>query len=388
MKRKLKIITTLVLIALANFSCSNVGSDGQFTNKAVAPQFVTRQYDTVSKVVTVAHDEASHIAWLGFVQSNDYKYFKITRVQLGSQVIAADGMTVNGSLFTPTSNASVSDITVPESQSDGAIDINGSLSTDSSQTLQITVQYSPLNAIESETHPHTAYLLVSYDEPDHGYMRIELQGFTQGMKNEKCTRPAESMTLYEYQLVNSAIDLYFCSAQVAINNQNNTTQDSADPDFHGLSTNLVSVPFPTDVIPIYQVDEETVCLLSGSTPTIPDFTLPIPPGLSPISSMEVGMMDNSYAECTLDESGNIFCDEGILIDSLVSTSGFSLSNTGFTAEQTLTTDCPDFGAIAGSGTFGEDMTVMFLGTTLADMQTTQYNIVDSLIVGVMNLKAN
>ncbi len=387
MIRTLKIFCALAFLCLL-LSCSNVGSDGQFTNKVVAPQFVTRQYDTVSKVITVAHDTASHIAWLEFVQSNDYKYFKITKVQLGSQVIAAEGMTVNGSPFTPTPNAYVTDITVPESGSGGTTSVNGSLSTDTSQTLQITVQYSPLNAIESVAQPHTAYLIISYDEPHHGYLRVELQGFTQGMKNEKCTRPAESMTTFEYQLANSAIDLYFCSAQVAVKNQNNTPQDPADPDFHGLSTNLVSVPFPTDVIPFYQVDEETVCLLTNPTPTIPDFTLPIPPGLSPIDSMDVGMMDNSYAECTLDETGNIFCDEDILIDSLVSTSGFSLSSTGFTAEQTLTADCPDFGAINGAGTFGEDMTVMFLGRTLADMQTVQYDIVDSLIVGVMRLSKN
>jgi len=385
MKSSLKPILILVFF-IGAAACSNVGSDGQFTNKIEAPQFVTRQYDTVSKVVTVEHDAASHIAWLSFVQSNDYKYFRITKVQLGSQVIVADGMEVNGNVFTPTPNAYVTDITVPESSGSGATYVNGSLSTGASQTLQITIQYSPLNAIESNDKPHTAYLLISYDEPHHGYARIELQGFTQGMKNEKCTRPAESMTTAEYQLTNSAIDLYFCSAQVAVNNQNNTPQDASDPDFHGVSTNLVSVPFPTDVVPFYQVDETTVCLLTSPVATIPDFTLPIPPGLSPIDSMDVGMMENSYAECTLDETGNIFCDQNINIDSLVSTSGFSLSSTGFTKEQTLTADCPDFGAIAGSGTFGDDMTVLFLGTTLADMQTTQYNIVDSLIVGVMNLK--
>jgi hypothetical protein len=388
MKFFARVILILVFF-VATSACSNIGSNGQFTNKVEAPEFVTQLYNTVTKTITVAHPEAAHISWMGFIESNNYKYFKITRVQVGSQVIVANGQETNGELFTATSNAVLTDISVSAGGTGTTGYSSGSINTGTAGNLTINVQYSPLVAVASENEPHKAYLIVAYDEPDPGYLRIEIKGYTQGVKEGKCTRSVDSMTTHEYTLQDSAIDLYFCSMQVAPNNQANTPQDPADPDYHGVNTNLVSVPFPTDVVPFYQVDEETVCLLTNPTPTIPNFTLPIPEGLSPIDSMEIGMAEGSYAECTLDTDGNIFCDENILIDSLVSTSGFTLSNTGFTAEEMVTTDCPDFGAISGSGTFNDDdMSVLFMGKTLADPQTTMYKIVDSLIVGVMRLKKN
>lgn len=388
MRAKIHIIIMVSLVGLLS-ACSNVGSGGQFTNKVEAPEFVTQLYNTVTKTITVAHPENAHISWMGFIESNNYKYFKITRVQVGSSVIVSEGQETNGEVFTATSNAVLTDISVAAGSATPTGYTNGSISTGSSGNLTINVQYSPLIAIESSDEPHKAYLIVAYDEPDPGYLRIEINGYTQGVKEGKCTRSVDSMTTHEYTLQDSAIDLYFCSLQVAPNNQANTPTDSTDPDYHGVNTNLVSIPFPTDVIPFYQVDDETVCLLTSPAPTIPDFTLPIPEGLSPIDSMEVGMAGGSYAECSLDADGNIFCDEDILIDSLVSTSGFTLSNVGFTAEETVTKDCPDFGAISGAGTFNdEDMSVIFMGKTLADPNTTMYNIVDSLIVGVMRLSEN
>lgn len=386
----MKISKTFILISIIIVTaCSNVGLSGQFTNKVEAPDFVTELYNSVTKTITVSHPEEAHISWMGFIESNNYKYFKITRVQVGSTVIVADGQEIGDETFTATSNAVLTDISVTAGSLATTGYTNGSISTGSTGNLKINVKYSPLVAIDSDDEPHKAYLIVAYDEPDPGYLRIEIKGYTQGVKDGKCTRSVDSMTTHEYTLKDSAIDLYFCSLQVAPNNQDNTPTDSSDPDYHGTNTNIAVVSFPTDEIPFYQVDDETVCLLSNPTPTIPDFTLPIPEGLSPIDSMEIGMSEGSYAECTLDADGNIFCDENILIDSLVSTSGFTLSNVGFTAEEMVTTDCPDFGAISSSGTFNNgDMTVIFKGTTLADPNTTTYNIVDSLIVGVMRLSGN
>ncbi|EKD52107.1 MAG: hypothetical protein ACD_62C00114G0002 [uncultured bacterium] len=344
-------------------------------------------YGFTSQTLSINHPDGGHIAWLGFIESNDYNYFKITKVQVGSTTIVSDGSEIDGELYTASSNSIISDIDVNAGESSGYEYSNGSISVAGSADLKITIQYSPLMAIESEDQPHEAYLIINYDSPQVGSTRLKLEGVTKGAKAEKCTQDPSTMEVIEYKIKNSAFDMYFCSAEVAKKNQNNTPQDTADPGYHGASTNIVSIPMDSDAFTFYQVDDETVCVLSDPTPTISPFVLPIPEGLAPITTMDISLTEGSYAECSLDVDGNILCPANILVDALVSLSGMTLTNTGFAAEDLVTTDCPDFGAISGSGAFGDaEMNLIFMGKTLSDMNTEEYHIVDSLIVANIGLE--
>lgn len=366
--------------------CSALRPDDQFTNKVVAPNFVSELYGTTSHTVSVSHPKGGHISWIGFLQSNDYKYFKVTKIKVGSKTIIEDGMENNGEVFTASSNSLIEDINVDPTTPSSTGFVDGSINVAGSTDMQITIQYSPLIAIESDESPHEAFLIINYDAPNVGSMRVALNGFTKGMKAEKCTQAISTMEAIPYTVTGSAFDLYFCSKEVANKGQNNTVLDSTDPNYRGESTNLTSIPFPDDVITFYQVDDETVCLLTGTEPSINPFVLPIPEGLAPITSMDIAMSEGSFAECSLDAEGKILCDSNILIDALVSLSGFTLTNGSFTADDLKTADCPDFGAISGSGAFGEDeISLIFKGTTLSDINTEEYNIVDALIVAEIKL---
>lgn len=377
----------MIIFAVVVFSCASFDQQDQFTKKLESSAFVAELYGSSTKTLSINHPDGGHISWMGFVQSNDYDYFKVTKVQVGSETIVEDGEEIAGQTYTASPNAVIKDVTIAASSSDSTDYADGAISVVGSDDFKLTIQYSPLQAIQAENEPHEAYLLINYDAPKLGSLRLKLAGYTQGMKEDKCTQAVSTMDVIAYSVVGSAFDLYFCGAEVANVGQDNTTKDTSDPDYHGASTNLETIPLTDNVITFYQVDAETVCVLSEPDPTFPDFVLPIPEGLAPIQTMDISMADGSYAECTLDESGNILCDENIQIDALVTLSGLSLSSEGFTAEELVTSDCPDFGAISGSGAFGDDaLTLVLTGRTLSDMNTEAYNIVDSLMVGVIELE--
>jgi len=360
----------------------------QFTNKIEAPLFVSELYGSSTQTLSINHPDGGHVSWMGFIQSNNYKYFKVTKVQVGSETIVSDGVEKEGELFTASSNSIIQDIDIGSSESGNNEYVDGSINVAGNTDLKITINYAPLQAIEDENTPHEAFLVINYDLPIPGSVLIWLKAETDGTKSEKCTQDPSTMEVIEYRVVDSAFDLYFCSAEVAANNQNNTPQESSDPDYHGASTNIASIAMEDDVITFYKVDDETVCVLTEPDPSIPSFVLPIPDGLAPIESMDINIMEGSYAECALDpEGGNIFCDANIQIDALVSLTGMTLTNQSYTADELVTNDCPDFGAISGSGVFGDDeLTLIFVGKTISDMNTEEYGIVDSLIVAEIALE--
>ncbi|MCP5464915.1 MAG: hypothetical protein H7A33_07820 [Deltaproteobacteria bacterium] len=370
----------LILLLLTN-SCGVLPSSEQFTNKMVAPAFVSELYGQQEQTIAIRHQEASHVSWLGFIQSNDYKYFTITKVAVGDNVIFEDGAEIDGELTVASSNSIVQDFSVsPTSASNNEV-VNGNINVAGTGDLKVTIRFQPLRAVESDDNPFEAFLIVNYDQPKQGSLRVRLEGFTQGMKDEKCTQDPSTMEIIEYQVVDSTFDFYLCGSEVASQGQANTPTDSSDPAYHGSSTNLTPITLTNPTITFYQPDDETICVLTEPTPTVPDFVFPIPEGLAPVNSLDVSIEDNSFAECTLDASGNIFCDKNILIDTLVPLSGVSLSNQSFTEEELMTTDCPDFGSISGQGAFGDsDINLVLYGTILSDQNTEEYNIVDSLIV--------
>lgn len=377
----------------ASCSCGMLQGEDQFTNKAVAPNFVVELYGNVNQSVTINHGVESHITWMGLVESNDYEYFKITKVQAGDQTIVSDGLEVDGVTYVANSNATVEDLTVAAAESASNEYVDGSINVAGSGALKITVQYSPLKAIESEDAPHEAYLIIYYDEPSVGAMRVKLNGYTQGVKDEKCARDFSTMTPYVYAFKGGAFDFYFCGEEVAGKGQNNISGlEPTDPGYHGQNTNLTPIPADGKVITFYQVDEETVCLLSadltGGDSSVPDFTFVIPEGLAPIDSLDIGMSEGSFAECKLDGAGGILCDEDILIDTgVVPVSPLTVTNGSFTAEELTTTQCSDFGPLSGAGSFGDDeFTLILKGTMLSDSNTQAYNIVDALVTGQIELQ--
>lgn len=378
----------LVLSVVLGVSCSAFESEGPFTNKIEAPVFVSELFGSHTQTLTFSHPDGGHVSWLGFIQSNDYNYFKITKVVVGTETIVANGVEIDGETYTATSNAIIRDVALGQTISSITDFVNGNITVAGSQDLKITIEYSPLIAIGSESEPHETYLIVNYSLPKEGSMRIKLDGYTQGIKEDKCTQAISTMEAIGYNVVNNEFDLYFCSQQVAQFDQNNTPQDPNDPDYHGTSTNLETIPLPDAPITFHKVDEETVCILSEPTPAIPDFDLPIPPlGNVPIDVMPIAMVAGSFAECSLDGDGKIFCDANLQIDALVSLTGFTLTNQTITAEDLVTADCPDFGSISGSGAFGDpSLTVIFTGRTVSDTNTEEYDIVDSLILGVIELE--
>lgn len=385
MKRYLFVM--MGLLATTGFlSCSKLKGEDQFVNKVTSPAFVTELYNTTTQTVTIRHEKDQHISWMGFVQSHDFRYFKIKKVEAAGQTIVEDGKTIDEEEYIATSTAIIENISVASSAPANNEFINGSINVSGVNDLRVTIEYSPLVAIKSDESPHLAYLIIYYDKPKQGAMRVKINGYTKGVKAEKCAQPIETMDILEYSFKNDAFDLYLCGSEVARTAQDNTPKDPSDPGYHGLSTNLASVPVVGSFI-FYQPDEETVCILSNPEPSVPPFDLPIPPGLgAPLDSLPVEMLAGSFAECKIDSAGVFVCDKNLNIKTLVPVSKLSMTNGPVEADQLMTSECDDFGSIAGSGEVGDDeLRVIVHGMVLSDVNTEEFNISDAEIVGELVL---
>lgn len=394
-------LATLMLVLTALGGCSLFSdSHSQYTNKLEAPAFTSELYGTQSHVLAVTQPEEGHISWIGFVQSNDYKYFKLTKLQSGSTVIRSEGKSfVDASgdeqTFTPSSSTIVEDISVGATTSESSNTYaDGSITITGGSDLKLTVEYSPTVAIDDDTSPHEAYLIIYYDAPKEGAARIKLTGYTQGVKDEKCAQDPATMDVSTYKFVDNSFDFYFCGEQVKAKGQAN--MDPASADYKNDSTNLTPVSTldaatgDEQFVTFYKVDEETVCLLSdkltGAGSSIPDFRFFIPDGLAPVEYIDLSMVEGSYAECSLVD-GTITCPENIQIDTLVSVSGLTLTNGTVSAEDTTTSQCEGFGELVGDGTYGgETLSMVLSGTILSDANTEEYQIVDSLVAAQIKLE--
>lgn len=387
---------TLFFMVLV-FAFASCKSNEAFTNKVTAPTFVSQLYSSTENTILVNHSKDSHITWMGLIESNDYRYFEVTKVQVGSEVIVQDGVESNGETYVANSNSIVEDISVSATSEGSGSFADGTIAVTGANDLKITVKYSPLKeALASD--PHDAYLVLYYDEPEVGAVRIQLQGETDGVNEQKCTHDVATMTPMVYAFKNNSFNFYLCAEEVVNKGQNNIASLSVtDPDYHGQSTNLTPVSTlgiqgQQQYQTFYKVDDTTVCLLSSdlsqTDPSIPNFTFLIPEGLAPIDDLTIGMSEGSFAECSLTETGTILCDEDILIETgVVPVSALSATNGSFTAEETTTSVCSDFGPLNGSGVFGDDaFTLVLKGTMLRDSNTVEFNIVDALVAAQIELE--
>lgn len=355
-------LLSLITIVAALLSC---GSDDQFTNKLVAQPFVSKLFGQTTKTIALSTNEGDQIAWMGLEWSGDYKLFQIDRVN--THVPKAIHPT------TVVENISVS--SSPFNNSDG-IKING--------PLQVTLTYKPNRAISSEDQPHKAYLLIAYDKPNLGVVRVELLGYTRGIRITKCTRPPSIMEPFTYKPVDSKFKLYVCDSQAV------TGADINDPEGRA-STNIAEITVESNFV-FYKLDKETVCFLddkpNNALPSIPDFIIPVPPSSgAPIDELEVTAKENSAGECSLNNDGNLFCDQRIELDvfgGVVPVKPLTITNGKTTP---VATDCSSFEELSGEGLFGDEkLTLIAWGEVEGNNQTKEFKVDGALVVAIIELE--
>lgn len=343
---------------------SPCGGDSQFTKKLMASPFIAELYGSTSKTLALESDDGSHIAWMGLEWVGDYKYFHIDKVN------------VNGEVITPESvspQAVLEDISVTPSESASS----GTVTDSTSGKFLITLTYSPPVAIDTEDDPHKAYLLIVYDKPKKGTVRIELDGYTRGVAENKCAGAA-SADQVSYTFSEGKFDFYLCAdSDFVIEN------DPAGRDH----INWAEVPVEGSFV-FYQPDEETLCILGtsdGVEPSIPDFDVDVPDEVeSPVDPIGVELVDDLLAECSL-SGGQITCDQTIdVLVAGIATVKLSLTSGPVTPASSV---CDTFGATQGSGSFPGDMTLIAYGDLGTNPMLEPFGIENAVVVADMDLIA-
>lgn len=381
----------VLLVLFVSFGNCGGGENSQFTSDLAAAPFVSKLYGKSVKTIAIQAEAGSHIAWMGLDQSGDYKLFKIEKIVYNGR----DCVPGTVSSTTVLENISVGD----KSATATGCDLGESVSTSISTTDQIlvTISYNPSRAISSQDTPHSAHLLVTYDRPALGIVRVELKGMTQGVIPGKCVRSAESMRQVVYSV--SQLNLYICDVNAFPENKPELINSN-----RGEKTNVKEIPIPDDFV-FYLPDDNTVCMLGDrddvEKPSIPNFTLPIPPGISDTTDklnessggLSVKLSSGSFAECAISGEKNIFCDTNVNLEVLggqVPVSPLTLSNTEVSP---TSKDCQKFNVIngevnviSGKGKFAEkDLTLIGWGMVGVNSNTTQYKIDHALFVAEIEL---
>ncbi|MBI4411090.1 MAG: hypothetical protein HY541_01230 [Deltaproteobacteria bacterium] len=358
-----KFLKLLVFFKLL-FLLSPCSGDSQFTKKLVASPFIAELYGSATKTIALEADPDSHIAWMGLDQSADWKYFKI------------DQVTVNGKVTDNETNSSsqiFEDLTFTPSKSSTSGTVSGS---DSS--FLITMSYKAKVAQEDVDKPFTAYLLIVYDKPKLGTVRIELNGWVRGVCDDCKVAP-------DYQYVYQAVDhngdgfpdfdLYVCDGQAvdlapAEFKSNETLPDdlgTTPADTYAISTITLG---DADLFYFYTAEKKPgyVVIDAGDDslpPSIPLFNLPavieLPGG---IDEIPIELESGTQAICP-DSSGLFSCstddeDSGIPLIVFDESAGLNvdpLAITNGTVSNPTSNGCPDgFGEWSGIGELGVDIT--------------------------------
>lgn len=363
-------LLSLIGIVAALLSC---GSDDQFTNKLVAQPFVSKLFGQTTKTIALSTNEGDQIAWMGLEWSGDFKMFQIEQFN-GN----AEKQISSTTVF---QNISVNSSLPPYKNEKGTqFNING--------PLNITITYKPAKAIVAEDKPHKAYLLIAYEKPNLGIVRVELLGYTKGIRITKCTRPPSLMEAIPYRLVNDELKLYVCDS-VAVKGA-----DLNDPDGRPF-TNFAHVPVEQNFV-FYQLDNETVCFLDDKpnkiAPTIPDFEIPVPQNSSPpppVEKLKVNLPDNFAGECELND-GQMLCNQTINLEVFggqVPLSGLLITNGKTTP---ISRDCSSFEELEGSGKFNdasENLKLIAWGEIGSNNpQVNTFHIDGGLVVAIIELE--
>lgn len=377
MMRKIPFLAVL-LFGLSLAQCSELSSSDVFSEQVTAEQFVSELNGFTTQTVTINHQENSEIAWAKLMEDKDFKYFQIEKVTANGSVIVQDGTDD----FVANSRAEVPSFSVSSTTGASNEFVNGSLNLTASDGVQFRIRFAPQEAPDNSDKPFEATLAIYYTEPQEGLYLVDLEGYVQGVKADKCTQNISTFDIHEYQFVDGEFGFYMCSPEVAATGNENA------PD-HGASTNYSKMPIDGNFY-FYQPDDETVCLMHGGNlagpenPSLPDFDFLIPEGLAEVDSLPISLF--STASCDLSAEGAISCPENVYLDTLISIAPLTGTTGEVAAEDLVTTQCPDFGSISGSGNLGDDnVTMVFHGTVLEDSITASYNIADALIVAFIEL---
>lgn len=346
------------------FLLSTCGGDSQFTKKLVASPFYAELYGSATKTIALTADEGSHIAWMGLEWVEDYKYFQIAQVSINGEAITPESAS---------SQAILEDISVSSSESASS----GTIADSTSGKMLISLTYSPSVAIDKEDDPHKAYLLIVYDEPKMGTVRVELDGYTRGIAENKCAG-VTSADQVSYTFKEGTFDFYLCADSDFV-----VENDPAGRDH----VNYASVPVEGNFI-FYQPDSETLCILGaadGVDSSIPDFDVDVPDEVeSPIDPIEVKLAEDSLGACTLSD-GQITCDGTIEVDVAgIATVDLSMTTGSVTPESDA---CNTFGSVSGSGSFGEgDLTLIVYGDLGSNTLLEPFGIEFAVVVAEINLE--
>lgn len=338
----------LVFIPLL-FLLSPCDGNSQFTKKLEATPFIAELYGSTSKTIALSSDNGSHVAWMGLEQSGDWKYFKIEQVTI-------DGRSRD--------NPSNSSSQIFENM------------TVSSSSFSVTLNYKAKAAQEEVEKPFTAYLLIVYDKPKLGTVRIELNGWVRGVCDDCKVAP-------DYQYVYRAVDhdsdgspdfdLYVCDGQAVELAPAEFKSNDTLPDDDGTKpadTYAVSIIQlgDTDLFYLYTAEKKPgyVVFDAGDdslAASIPLFNLPavieLPGG---IDEIPVELESGTQAICP-DSSGVFACspddqDSGISISVFEGQLNVEpLTLTNGTVSDLTSAGCPDgFGEWTGLGELGVDIT--------------------------------
>lgn len=374
-------------------SCSvftDMGGNTQSLEQLTATPFIAELNSSTTKTIALNVDEKSHVAWIGFDQSGDYKYFKVDQISVNGKVTENE----TGSSTEVFENMTVSPST---SSSTGT----------SSYPLLLTITYKAKTAMEAEDDPFSASLLVVFDYPETKTIQVQMNGYVQGICDD-CVLSPDHQYIYEPRDNDGDgfgdIEFYLCdsSAIPASEKENGALPDGTNPetsyafDYINLEEGAQIVIYTADKKPGYFIidaGEE-----GGLLPTIPDFEIQVPGG-EPVESVDVSIEDNTQSICP-DEEGVVTCssetDSGISLEvagGILNVDPMTFTNTAQLAVSN--TECGDFGTWDGGGTVGADdgdestadLTVLGIAT-ISDSQTsivTETGINGALIVAVIKL---
>ena len=333
------------------FSCGS--KDSQFSDKLIANPFVAKLYGDATKTFVLTAEPGSHIAWAGLDWSVDYKYFKIESMTVDGAPVANTTGTGSQLLY--------KDITVPPVP-------NFSSTVDGKKVVQILVQvsYSPLKAILSEDDPHKAFLLMAYDKPDLGTVRVELSGYTRGIcsanNGETCNfSDAGTLTPVSYHLVDNTLDVFTCHPQTTIDGIAN---DSEHPNTRH---DLVTI---TDPFVFYMAgDKSSVHIVrddaSGKTASVPLIHIVMPDAASlALKELDAQIADLQNITCPIDAEGGFLCNKPVKT-TLASIVEVPLDVTTGTVHPQ--SDKCDFGEVAGDpGLLEGDDSILVIGWGVID----------------------
>ena len=251
----------------------------------------------------------------------------------------------------------------------------------------IKITYAPLQGLKAVDLPHRAYLLIAYDKPNTGVVRIELMGFVRGVcdesTGEECNfTDSSSLEPVKYTLKNNQLTLFNCHPEIsAVDGLPN------DPDHADTRKDLITVEDPFFLY--VKGDKSAVHLVrndaGGQEPSVPEFLIPVPeiPGVPPGFTLPAAMVDPQNVECPVDEEGGFAC-EGVKLSAggaLVTLSDFVVS-TG--TINPVSEACPNFGEMTGAGGINDtELTLVAFGVIEGNALD---KFINALVVAILPLE--